>query len=49
MIDYLNNVESEYRGILYEESYEPLQQKITRFLPEESDKFGCHAGVIQNG
>jgi len=38
----------------YEESYETQQQKtdhmISRylyfFLPEESDKLGCHAGII---
>ena len=40
--------------VAYEEPYELLQQKnhvilrhLYRFLPEESDKLGCHAGVIQ--
>ena len=52
MVDYLNNVESEYRGIR-----RTLQTAATKnhvilrhlyhFLPEESDKLGCHAGVIQ--
>ena len=52
MIDYLNNVESEYHGI-----QRTLQTAATKnhmilrhlycFLPEESDKLGCHIGVIQ--
>ena len=52
MIEYFNNVESEYRGIR-----RTLRTAVTknhlilrhlyRFLPEESYKLGCHAGVIQ--
>ena len=52
MIDYLNNVESKYRGIRI-----TLQTTATKnyiilrhlyhFLPEESDKHGHHAGIIQ--
>ena len=52
MIDYLNNVENKYRGL-----QRTLRTTATKnhvilrhlfcFLPEESDKRGCHAGVIQ--
>ena len=51
MIDYLNNVESEYRGI--QRTLQAAAAKnhmifrhLYRFLPEESDKLGCHAIVI---
>ena len=52
MVDYLNNVESEYRGIRRTlRTAGPKTHVIFRhlrcFLPEESDKLGCHAGVIQ--
>ena len=38
--------------VAYEEPFKPLQQKTNDFktflpfLPEESDKLGCHTGVI---
>ena len=52
MIDYLNNVESEYRGIRRTlrtagTKIHVILRHLYHFLPEESDKFGCHAGVIQ--
>ena len=52
MIDYLNNVESEYRGIrrtlrTAAAKNHVILRHLYRFLPEESDKLGCHAGVIQ--
>ena len=52
MIDYLNNVESEYNGIQStQRTAAMINHMILRhlyhFLPEESDKLGCHAGVIQ--
>ena len=52
MIDYLNNVESEYHGIrrtLRTASTKDhiILKHLYRFLPEESDKLGFYAGVIQ--
>ena len=52
MIDHLNNVESEYRGIRRTlrtagTKNHVILRHLYRFLPEESDKLGCHAGVIQ--
>ena len=52
MIDYLNNVESECRGIQRTLQAAAKKNHVTlrhlyRFLPEESDKLGCHAGVVQ--
>ena len=52
MIDYLNNVESEYRGIRRTLRTAAVKNHVIlrhlyRFLPEESDKLGCHDGVIQ--
>ena len=52
MIDYLNNVENEYRGIRRTLRTAAMKNHVIlrhlyRFLPEESDKLGCHAGVIQ--
>ena len=52
MIDYLNNVESEYRGIRITlrtaaTKNHVILRHLYRFLPEESDKLGYHAGVIQ--
>ena len=52
MIDYLNNVESEYCGIrrtlrTAATKYHVILRHLYRFLPEENDKLGCHAGVIQ--
>ena len=52
MIDYLNNVESEYRGIrsilqIAATENHVILRHLYRFLPEESDKLGCYAGVIQ--
>ena len=51
MKDYLNNVESEYRGIRRTLRTAATKNHVIlghlyRFLPEESDKLGCHAGVI---
>ena len=52
MIDHLNNVESEYRGIrrtlrTARTKNHVILRHLYRFLPEESDKLGCHVGVIQ--
>ena len=52
MIDYLNNVESEYRSIRRALRTAGMKthvilKHLCRFVPEESDKLGCHAGVIQ--
>ena len=52
MIDYLNNVEREYRGIRRTlrtagTKNHVILRHLYRFLPEESGKLGCHAGVIQ--
>ena len=49
MIDYLNNVESEYRGIRRTLRTAATKNHVIlrRFLPEGSDKLGYHAGVIQ--
>ena len=52
MIDYLNNVESEYRGIRRTlrtagTKNHVIFKTFVSFLPEESDKLDCHAGVIQ--
>ena len=54
MIDYFNNVESEYRGIqrtlrtaATKRKNHVILRHLYHFLPEESDKLGCHAGVIQ--
>ena len=52
MIDYLNNVESEYPGIrrtlrTAATKNDVILRHLYRFLPEESDKLGCHVGVIQ--
>ena len=39
--------------VAYEKPYKPLQRKsrdfktLYSFLPEDSKKLGCHAGVIQ--
>ena len=51
MKDYLNNVESEYRGIRRTLRTAATKNHVIlghlyRFLPEESDKLGCHVGVI---
>ena len=52
MIDYLNDVESKYRGIrrtlrTAAAKNHVILRHLYRFLPEESDKLGCHAGFIQ--
>ena len=52
MLDYLNNVESEYRGICRTlrtaaTKHHVILRHLYRFLPEETDKLGCQAGVIQ--
>ena len=52
MIGYLNNVESEYRGIrttlrTAATKNHVILRHLYSFLLEESDKLGCHAGVIQ--
>ena len=52
MIDYLNNVESEYCDIRRTLQTTAMKNHVIlkhlyHFLPEESDKLGCHAGVIQ--
>ena len=52
MIDYFNNVESEYRGIrrtlrTVATKNRVISRLLYRFIPEESDKLGCHTGVIQ--
>ena len=52
MIDYLNNVESEYCGIrrtlrTAATKNHVILRHLYSFVPEESDKLGCHAGVIQ--
>ena len=52
MIDYLNNAESEYRGIRRTLQTAAMKNHVIlshlyRFLSEKSDKFGCHAGIIQ--
>ena len=49
MIDYLK---SEYRDIrrtlpTAATKNHVILRHLYRFLPEESDKLGCHAGVIQ--
>ena len=50
--DYLNNVEGEYRGIrrtLWNAAARNhvILRHSYHFLPEESDKLGCHVGIIQ--
>ena len=52
MVDYLSNVKSEYRGIrralrTAATKNHVILRHLYRFLPEESDKLGCHASVIQ--
>ena len=52
MIDYLNNVETEYRDIrrvlrTAAKKNHVILRHLYRFLPDESDKLGCHVGVIQ--
>ena len=52
MIDYLNNVECEYCGIrrtlrTAATKNHVILRHLYRSLPEESDKLGCHASVIQ--
>ena len=52
MVDYLNNVESEYHGIrrtlrTAATKNHVILRHLYRFLPEESDKLGCRADVIQ--
>ena len=54
MVDYLNNFESEYRGIrrtlrTAATKNHVILRHLYRFLPEESGKLGCHAqGRIQS-
>ena len=50
MIDYLNNVESKYRGIqrtlrAAAAKNHVVLRHLYRFLPEECDKLGCHVHV----
>ena len=52
MIDYLNNVDCEYCGIrrtlqTAATKNHAILRHLYRFLPEGSDKLGCHAGVTQ--
>ena len=52
MIDYLNNVESEYRGMRTTPRTAAMKNHVILrhlycFLPEERDKLGCPTGVIQ--
>ena len=52
MIDYLSNVESKYHGMrttlrTAAAKNHVILRHLYRFLPEESDILGCHAGVIQ--
>ena len=52
MIDYLNSVESEYRGIrrtlrTAATKNHIILRHLYHFLPEESDKLGYNTGVIQ--
>ena len=52
MIDYLTNVESEYCGIrrtllTAATKNHVILRHLYCFLPEESDKLGYHAGIIQ--
>ena len=52
MVDYLSNVESEYRGIrrtiqIAANKNHVILRQLYRFLPEKSDKHDCRAGINQ--
>ena len=52
MIDYLNNVENECRGIQRTirstaAKNHVILRHLYHFVPEEGEKLGCHTGVIQ--
>ena len=51
-VDYLNSIESEYRGIrrtlrTTATKNHMILRHLCHFLPEENNKLGCHTGVIQ--